>query len=242
MIKKITLLAVLVLRFQIVAAQERVTTVGIVVKPLFPSKYFRTGLQETTNNNVDFSLKQKSGFSAGAVIRKGFTKTLSVETGIAFVKRNYHFTITDSLFNESSDFKIIGYEIPLQALVFVQLSKDIWMNGSLGPSIDIFPSDVSTSADHFVHRSYRTSNVYVFNTGITANLGWEWRTVKSGYFYAGMSYHRSVKNPYGTIIAFIRQPDALIPDAVGRFDLQGDYFTFDLRYYFHENPENKKKK
>src|SRR4051812_22303723 len=68
-------------------AQERVTAFGLVVKPIFPSNYFRTGTVEITDNNVDFKLTQKSGFSAGGVIRFGLSKTLSLETGINYVKR-----------------------------------------------------------------------------------------------------------------------------------------------------------
>jgi hypothetical protein len=226
----------------LVWSQERVTTFGIVAKPIFPSKYLRTGPVESTDNNVGFKISQLSGFSAGAVIRKGITRTLSIETGLSFVKRNFELQITDAAFKGTSDYKIIGYEVPLQALVFVQLSRDIWMNVALGPSIDIFPSDIRTTGSYFVQETRRKSARNILNAGVIANMGWEWRTKKSGYFYLGASYHRSFSNIYTTSVAYIRNPQSTSADALNTTPLNGDYFTFDLRYYFHENAQPKKVK
>lgn len=221
-------------------AQERVTTFGIVVKPVFPNKFFRTGPKESINNNVNFKISQNAGFSAGGVIRKGITKTLSLEGGISFVKRLYELQISDSSFTGTSDYKVIGYEIPLQALVFVQLSKQIWMNVALGPSIDLFPSDVRTEDSYFVQETRRKTQRHIFNPGVIADIGWEWRTQRSGYFYLGASYHRSLNNIYTTYVAYIRNPNATTADALNSTPLSGDYFTFDIRYYFHENAAAKK--
>lgn len=237
---KILALALLAYSGQLMA-QENVTTFGFVVKPIFPSKYFRTGPKDFSVNGVDFTLSQQSGFSAGAVVRRGLTKTLSFETGINYVKRLYKLQIKDSAFTGKSNFKIIGYEIPIQLLVFVQLSQTIWMNAALGPSIDIYPSDIETFGDYFVHISKRNSHASVFNAGMLANIGWEWRTKKSGYIYLGACYHRSFNDTYNSTIGYIRDPYALKPYAQGSTGLSGDYLTFDLHYYFHEDPEKKVK-
>ncbi|MEP7263554.1 MAG: hypothetical protein ABI772_03610 [Bacteroidota bacterium] len=223
-------------------SQERVTTFGIVVKPVFPSRFFRTGPKESINNNVNFKISQNAGFSAGGVIRKGLTKTLSIEGGINFVKRLYELQITDGSFTGTSDYKVIGYEIPLQALVFVQLSRQIWMNAALGPSLDLFPSDVTTNDTYFIEETRRKSQRHILNPGVIADIGWEWRTEKSGYFYLGASYHRSLNNIYTTYVAYIRTPGATSADALNSTPLTGDYFTFDIRYYFHENAAAKKVK
>ena len=234
-------LVILFLFSQELYAQKNVTTFGIVMKPIFSSKYFRTGPKDFSNKDINLNLSQQSGFSAGGVVRWGLTNSLSLETGINFVKRNYKIKITDSLFSGVSDFKIIGYEIPIQTLVFIQLSKDVWMNAALGPTIDIFPSDVRTEGDYYAHVSQR-SNYSGFNLGILANLGWEWRTKKSGYIYMGACYHRSFNDIYRTGIGYIIDPKASSPYAQVNTNLSGDYLTFDLRYYFHEDPEKRKKK
>ncbi len=225
-----------------IKAQKDVTTFGFVMKPIFSSKYFRTGPTDIADNGINFNLAQQSGFSAGGVLRWGLTKSLSFETGINYVKRNYQLKITDSTSTRKSDFKIVGYEVPLQALIFIQLSEDIWMNAALGPSIDMFPSDVSTSDDYFAQQSIRNSNTGVFNLGIIANLGWEWRTKKNGYIYLGACYHRSFNDTYTTTIGYINDPKAKEPYAQVQTGLTGDYLTFDIRYYFHEDPEKKAKK
>lgn len=221
-------------------AQERVTTVGIVIRPVFPSKYFRTGPVVTNDNNVQFTLKQNSGFSAGGAIRYGISKTFSVESGISYVKRGYDLDIVDSSAVFSSSHKVIGYEIPLQALVFIRLSKQLWMNVGMGPSLDLFPSDVRRTGAHFVQETRRKSSSSIARAGVLASLGWEFRTTKSGYIYLGSSYHRSLSNIYTTYVVYLRNPNSKIADASSINPLNGDYLAIDLRYYFHEKPKEKK--
>jgi hypothetical protein len=233
-VKKSTILFLLFVSFTICHAQESTTKFGVIYKPIFPSTYFRTGPKEFSDNNVKFKIAQSSGFSAGASIRKGLTKSLSIEAALCYVKRRYNLQITDTTFTGNSSYKIIGYEIPVQALVFVQLSQEIWMNVALGPSIDIFPSDIRTEGNYFVQHSTRNSKLQVFNTGILANIGWEWRTKKSGYFYLGSSYHRSLNEPYTSYIGYRRTVNQSAADAFGKVNHSGDYLTFDLRYYFYE--------
>ncbi len=231
---------------QILFGQAKTTSFGFVVKPIFPSSFFRTGPQTQTvdSANVTFRLAQISGFSAGAVVRKGITNNLSLETGIQYVKRVYSLKITDTTFTESSYHKIIGYEVPLQVLVFVQLSRQIWMNASLGTSVDIFPSDINTRSAYFKHLALRKSNLSVFNAGLIANIGWEFRTEKDGIIYLGSSYHRSFKDIYISKVEYYRngksgnQPITAKTD----FNLKGDYLTLDLRYYFAGDMNKKKKK
>ena len=230
-------------------SQEKTTSFGFVIKPIFPSTYFRTGPQtnneiDTNSNHYTFKLAQTSGFSAGGILRKGLTKNLSIETGIQYVKRHYNLDVTDSSIGrtESSDFKIIGYEVPLQVLVFVQLSQQIWMNASLGASIDMFPSNIYTQGNYFKHFAYRTSRVTVFNGGVLANIGWEYRTEKSGTVYIGSSYHRSFNNTFRSVVEYYRyNTHDVFPQSNSSFSLKGDYLTLDLRYYFHGDVNKKKK-
>ncbi len=230
-------------------AQVNTTAFGFVVKPIFPSEIFRTGPQtqndaDSAGNSISFGLAQNSGFSVGGIIRKGITKNISFETGISYVNRKYQLDISDTStsFSGNSDFTIVGYEIPIQVLVFVQLSQQMWMNASLGTSLDIFPSDVETRDSYFIHKSIRESNFSVFSAGLIANIGWEYRTEKDGIFYIGGSYHRSFNSTYRTVVGYYRNIKAPYPDADTDFRLKGDYLTLDLRYYFHADPNKKKKK
>lgn len=223
-----------------VFAQKGVTTFGFNIRPSFPNALLRTGPIDFSDNGIDYQIVQKSGISAGGLVRHGITKRLSLETGIVYTKRNYDLSIMDTTFTGAGDFSIIGYEIPLSALVFMQLDEHLWMDVGLGFAMNIFPSDVSTFNDYYVQYSARKQTA---SGGVIANIGVEYRTPKSGYFYLGFIYSRSLNPIYETLVEYYPDRDFSKPyTSLGRTTLQGDYFGLDLKYFFHEDPEKKKKK
>lgn len=225
---------------QYVHAQDKITTFGVFLRPSFPNQFFRTGPIDFSDSNIDYSIVQQSGISFGGIIRKGFTKRLSFETGIVYTKRNYDLTLTDTTFTGRGEYSIIGYEIPLTALVFIQLGQQLWMNVGLGPGIEFYPSDIYSDDDFYAHYGAREQT---FNGALNASLGFEFRTKKSGYFYLGFNYHRSFSPIYTSVVEYYPSRDFSIPyTSIGRTQLQGDYFGIDFRYFFHEDPEKKKKK
>lgn len=226
------------LPFSFTFAQEKVVTAGIQFKPIFSSKFFNTGPENALSQGIGFEIKPQSGYCIGMVIRRGITNTISFEGGINYVKRNFKISVTDpdSAVNTGSEFGMVGYEIPLQGLVFIQLSDKIFMDVALGVSMDFYPSDINTYTDYFVHYSARHS---WFSPAILANLGWEYRTEKSGFFYVGASYHRPFNT---TFTSYVQYRNREIPYPEGKMDLQGNYLTLDLRYFFHSDPEKRKKK
>jgi len=205
-------------------------TIGFQVKPIFRGEFFSARDIEKTQDSVNFIVATRLGYSAGMVVRKDITKTISFETGINYVKRVYNLSITDSSFIGESKFRIIGYEIPLLALIYIRIGEKIYMDNALGFSIDLFPSDVITSASYFKHFSRRTSFII---PALLANLGWEYRTDKSGFFYIGASYHRPFSKIMSTKIRYER--DNKIAEIETK--LTGGYLTIDFRYFFPEAPE-----
>lgn len=221
-------------------AQDKITTFGVFVRPSFPNQFFRTGPIDFSDRGINYSLVQQSGMSFGGIIRKGITKRLSFETGIVYTKRNYDLTLTDSSFTGGGNYSIIGYEIPLTALVFIQLGQQLWMNVGLGPGVEFYPSDIYTDDSFYRHFGAREQT---FNGALNALLGFEWRTKKSGYVYLGINYHRSFSPIYTSVIEYYPSRDfADRYTSLGRAQLQGDYFGIDFRYFFHEDKEKKKKK
>jgi hypothetical protein len=216
-------------------AQERVITAGIQYKPLFSSSFFKTGPIEISQNNIDFTITPKSGYCMGMIIRRGLTAKISAETGINIVKRNYELSIIDSGFKGESGFAITSYEIPLQGLVFIRLSKNIFMDASGGLSLDFFPTSIFTFDTYFKNKGYKKSWVL---PSLLANIGWEYRTPKSGYIYIGASYHRPFTNIFLSEITYNQNSK----NEVVSTKLSGNYLTVDLRYFFHEKPIKKKKK
>ena len=219
-------------------AQANHVVFGLQVKPIFESGLLKTGKESLTQNNVDFNVTLKSGISGGALIRRGLSDLLSLETGLSYTKRKYELEITDrdTAFTGVSEFRIVSYEVPLSLLVFIQLGEKSFMNASLGYCLNIFASDIFTfDTTYFENYAvYQTR----FRSAILANLGTEFRTDKSGYFYIGATYQR----PFGDIYI-----EHILYDANGKKEdvitgLSGSYLTLDLRYYFHSEPIKKKKK
>lgn len=215
-------------------AQERTVTVGLQAKPIFPVKFLKTGEQTLSQNGVDFTITPKLGYSGGMVIRWGFTNTVSLETGINYVKRNYDLDFKTDTFQGNSDFGVVNYQIPVNALVFIRLTNRLYMNASAGLSLDMFVSDIHTFNSYFNNYSQRNG---VFQSGVLANLGWEYRTVKSGYFYIGTSFQRPFAQIYNSSLTY--EPSKPNNENVV-MKLNGSYLTFDVRYFFNPLPINKK--
>jgi hypothetical protein len=236
-LRTIFLFFFLVLFSSSVLSQDNVLTAGIQFKPIFSNKFFKTGPQTLPGDSgTSFTIKPGSGFCAGMIVRYGITNSVSLETGINYVKRKYDLTIQDStLFTGNSDYHIIGYEIPLSGLVFIQLGEKVFMDASMGFSFDFFPSDIQSDDDYFKQLGQRKSWM---GTSVIANLGWEYRTEKSGYFYVGASYHRPFNDIYYSTVAYYRNGDDYTSGQ--QFLLSGNYLTIDFRYFFHEDPLKKK--
>lgn len=218
-------------------SQEKVTTFGIQLKPIIPVEFFNAGKQEKTRNNIEYLNQPKFGMSFGMVIRKGLNKTLSLETGLNFLRRNYDLTINDpdSSFSSTSDFSIVNYEIPLLLLVYVRLGRNTFMNVAGGASFDIYPSHLLVQDETFENSVEMRSWL---QPSLLANVGWEYRTEKSGYFYIGASLHRPFSNIF---TEFVRYKGVNGDRTEGEiFNLTGSYFTIDLRYFFHEEEQEKR--
>lgn len=230
---------------KLLRAQEHVTTLGVQFKPMVPSKFFASGTDniETENLNVDF--QPAFGLNFGMVVRRGLTKNWSLESGICLVQRNYVMRFSHPSLSEDQimRFRYICYELPLQGMVFVKLSDRLFMNASAGCSLDFYPSNVESSSYayqdtlrfDFYQKTFKKRWIQM---ALLANYGFEWRTQDKGYFYLGVSYHRPFNEIGTTDVLFQLNTDPLR----GRSRLGGNYITADLRYFFHEKPEKRRKK
>jgi len=225
--------------------QENVTTLGIQLKPMVPSKYFGTGTDNFDMGELKVNFEPNFGLNFGMVVRRGFTKNWSFESGICLVQRNYtmRFDHPNLIKDHGMSFRYICYEIPMQAMVFVKLTDKVFMNASAGFSADLYPSNVeSTSSVYedtlrfdFYQKTFKRRWIQL---ALLANYGFEWRTTGKGYFYFGASYHRPFQS-IGTTRVLFELNTTPIRNAVS---LGGNYLTADFRYFFNEKPERRKKK
>ncbi len=220
------------------------TTLGVQVKPMVPTHFFGTGPERVTNEDFSVLFTPKFGLNFGMVIRRGITKNWSFESGINLVQRNYRLDFSHPQLPtvEQMNFRLIGYEIPMQGLVYVRLTDRLFMNASGGFSIDLYPSNVESiktlRQDSSIYGFYQKT----FKNGwlqfsLLANYGFEYRTKEKGYFYMGASFHRPFKH------IGITEPSVEIDGQITKLQhpLSGTYLTLDLRYFFNEKPEKKKK-
>ncbi len=223
-----------------VLAQENVTTVGLQIKPIITTKFINSGLEQSTTDWVQADFQATGGFSMGMVIRKGFTKSISMETGIGYVRRDYQINVLDldSLSTGEMNYSLINYQIPVQGLVYVQLSDRLWMNASAGLGLNFLPSDVKSAEFEYRQLTRRTGRVNWFKPSILANYGFEYRTKKDGYFYFGLSLDRTFTE-LALAQATIRRENGMERSTTSVYT--GAYLTIDFRYFFHEDPDRKRR-
>lgn len=240
--KKLGLIILLFYWIIPVHSQQNVLTLGFQFKPIFSSEFFGAGSETATLDNFTATRTPKLGVSFGMQIRRGFTKMFSYETGINYIRRNYDVIGTDDNIglNKKFDFGLVGYEIPHQLLVYIRLGENLYMNTATGISFNWFASDVASqeSTLKFTQRTYLTNGWIKF--ALIANLGFEFRTEKSGYFYLGSS----LTNPFSDFATtVVRYDENTVADKEVSLPLKGGIFTLDFRYFFKSDPvKNRKKK
>jgi hypothetical protein len=213
-------------------SQKGSTTVGIQIKPIFPVAFLGTGKQTTDSGGVHFETLLESGFSGGMVVRYNFTNTLAFETGINYVKRKYSQSFSETGFNDKVNLRIIGYEIPAVLMIYAQLGEKIYINGSMGPALDMFASNVQAFAANLYNIVAFRNHIFV--PSLTANAGWEYRTEKSGNIYLGASFLRPFTYIYLLKTGYYRNSKSIIFSN----ELSGSYLTVDIRYFFPETKRN----
>lgn len=222
-------------------AQKGVTTVGMQYKPIIPNTIIGTYYQDFSDSSGRFSssIQQKVGHSFGMVIRHGITNVISFETGLEFTQRNFglNFEVEDSGYAAKGKVGIVGYEIPFKALIFIRLGKQFYMNTALGASFNYFPSEVKVTIpiranQYFSQEAARLNRI---QGALLANIGFEYRTKKSGYFYLGSSFNL----PFASLYTFAMSYEYQNGKILTIDNVRGSYLTLDLRYYFNEKPETK---
>lgn len=216
-------------------AQKGTTSFGLQLKPIVPVSYFQAGPLNLSDTIVDIEIKQKLGYSMGMIIRHNITDLISFETGINYVRRNYAIAATSKIgtLNDQLEFGFVNYEIPLQALVYVQLSKRIYMNVSSGIGLNAYPSHVISSGENLLLEQLSLRG-RIIGLSYLANIGFEYKTEENGNFYLGASLVTPLSPITETKIKYEYQ-NATFSEFTAF--LNGNYITIDLRYFFPAEKE-----
>lgn len=213
-------------------AQQGVVTLGIQAKPVIPFNFFDP-LTVLEAPSLSGSVELTGGFAFGMMVRAGITKSISFETGINQINRRFDVSIANdtSGYTDADRLRYIGYEIPALAMVYIRLGERSWMNNAIGFSLDMYPSDAERVLKEA--RAYMARKDWV-QLGVVGNIGVEYRTRKSGWFYLGATYHR----PFGDMAtAELTWYDRSNFPTTIFAGVDGSYLTADIRYFFHSDPE-----
>ena len=216
---------------------------GFQVKPLFPSSFIGAENHFFSNQGYNVEIKQKVGYSFGGVVRVALTDFIGIETGINFNQRFYQFnmSIPDSNISLVDNFGFVQYDIPLNALFYVKMTKKWYMNAALGPAVGYKPSSVGTIAQpggkhEFINIGLVAINKKI-NIDLTGNVGFEYRTKKSGIFYLGGSA-RVPTSPLFELVSRYRYGTYEV-DNYGQ--IGGSFLSIDLKYFIPNTGGNGQK-
>jgi hypothetical protein len=205
---------------------------GFQFKPIIPANFLGNVENKLINENFTTNISQKYGYSFGASVRISISKSINIETGMNLINRNFNvnFSYPDSALETSLSLALMNYDVPLNILVYIRLSDQIYMNGSIGGSLVFNPFDVAAqnyvgSKHLFIVEGRRRGRV---GFEINANFGFDWRTEKSGIFYLGITGRVPTAPIYN--IATVYQYDSFKDVVIG--SINGTYISLDLRYFF----------
>lgn len=204
---------------------------GIYAKMVLPNSAIGNSPVTISKNGFTSTITPEIGYSFGATVRAGITKLIAFETGINFTQRNssIQMELQDSAISSSNTMGFIQYDIPLNALIYIQLSKEWYANASIGLAVGFKPTNVGIvnypgGLHTFTHTGYVKNKI---GFDINGNFGVEYRTKKSGIFNVG----GSVRIPLQPLFEFIAVYSNQSYRTGGVADISGSYLTVDLKYF-----------
>lgn len=237
----LTLISILILSSSMAQVKkEKVPSYfGFQVRPIFPTRFIGDPVLELNKDGYYTKLSQKLGYSFGGTVRAGITKLIALETGINFNERHFDLEMSyaDSNSYATDDLTFIEYDIPINGLVYIRLADQWYMNASLGVAMTFKPTDVRVVNKPGGYHYYSHIGLVDRKTGfaLNANVGFELRTKKSGFFYIGGS-GRVPFTPLFNLIADYSYQSANEIRVIGEVD--GSFLSIDFKYFF-PNIKNK---
>lgn len=234
-----SLLVLLVSKQSFTQNQDRITTFGIQFKPLTEAGFIGSSQLNIKNEIFKCIFNQKQGSSFGAVIRFPIWKNLYIETGLAQIKRNYivNYTTLDSNFRATNDISLTSHDIPINALVFIKIAEQFYLNTALGISLVHNPSNIASQIKYGNNVLFKTEGRKRSSFALEFNVttGIEYRNAKYGNFYLGLSGRIPLKPIFdvATMYQNITTKEIIFGS------LSGNYVALDFRYFF---PKTKKPK
>lgn len=164
---------------------------GFHYRAILPMQQMQSGIQNFADSVLQCSIQPTNGYTFGGIVRYGLTDLISIETGLYYNQRNYQInaTRTDSAISVEQRFRFVQFEVPIQGLIAIKLSKQIYANAALGASLLYKPSSVATYINPYDKHEFRQVGLVDINDklgfDLRASAGFEFRDKKLGVFYIG---------------------------------------------------------
>ncbi|HLV41825.1 MAG TPA: outer membrane beta-barrel protein [Brumimicrobium sp.] len=206
---------------------------GLQAKPLIPFGLVGDKPFTIQSENYKATISPTLGYSYGAVVRVGLTELLALETGLNYTRRNFRadHSVADSNVMATDYLGFVSFDIPVNFLVYIKLGQNMFMNVAGGASANFNASNVRShvvpdDGKHiFVFEGKRLA---FFDFNANADVGFEYRTEKSGTFYLGVTARIPFKPNYQIATAYQYDTYKLVD--VGFVD--GATFALNLKYFF----------
>lgn len=215
-------------------------TAGVEIKSLIPVSFFTPDpvVLREPNGNFVAEYTHQVGMGFGGIIRVKFSEFWNLETGIYYIRRKIEYHIEDQSvgFSATSPMRIIGYEIPVKGLVYIQMDENLFMDVALGVSADFFASDTEVRVPNYDIVTFKKNWI---KAAVLGNVGVEYRTDDNGTFYFGATFHKPFGDIMSTQVNYLR--DGTPPFYFRNGTIDGTYFSIDFRYFFPlEKPSTNK--
>lgn len=207
---------------------------GIQYQSVIPNDLLGQKSLSLANESFSSSINQKMGYSMGATVRFGITELIAFETGINFTKRNFNINmeVPDSNLFVSDAPSFIEYNIPLNCLIYIKMTKEWYANASLGVAVTYKPSSIGRQINPEGLHSFIYDGYVDFRRKIgvdfNGNVGVEYRTKKSGFFYLG----GSVRIPFAPLFIMLTKYQNQGYELTTSDEYNGSYLSVDLKYFF----------
>ena len=206
---------------------------GFQVRTLFPTQFIGEKALTISNESFSTTITQKMGYSFGATLRSGLTELIAFETGINFTQRYFSLDMihVDSNVVGNNTFGFIQYDIPINALIYIKFNDEFYMNASFGLALGYKPSSIgSITNPGGLHQFFNIGLVDInkkVGIDINANLGFEYRTKKSGIFYIGGSARLPLAPIFGLVSEYRNGNYRLTSFG----NVNGSYLSLDFKYF-----------
>lgn len=208
---------------------------GIQYKPLMAANFIGKSTMTLKDSSFESTFNQNLGYSLGGIVRVQLGKNIAIETGINQVKRNYtvSYASLDSNKTATKSLSFMSFDIPVNALFFVKMSEKFYLNTSMGPSIVFNPSNVASQVAYNKYTLFKAEGrrKSTFSAELNANIGFEYRTKKSGFFYIGSS----ARIPFTSIFNVATMYETNGTKHIQYGSINGTYLSLDFRYFFSNN-------